>query len=118
MTQKTIKVAHELIGMLIGKGGDTIKAISRDSACRIEIAKDEAAEQEEKRTVYLSGPPDCIQRAKEMIEETLSCSREQRAHRRASRSRSRGRRSRSRGRGPRTIMVPQDLIGMLIGKGG
>ena len=37
--------------MLIGKAGDTIRGISRDSQCRIEIAKDEAAEKEEKRTV-------------------------------------------------------------------
>merc|ERR1719247_3773256 len=118
-TQTTIKVPHELIGMLIGKGGDTIKTISRDSACRIEIAKDGGAEQEEQRTVFLCGPPDCIQRAKDMIEDTLRGSREMRSNRR-SRSRSRGRRSRlrSRGRGPRTIHIPQELIGMLIGKGG
>merc|ERR1719261_679181 len=108
MTQKTIKVAHELIGMLIGKGGDTIRAISRDSGARIEIAKDEAAEQEEKRTVFLSGPEDAIRRAEEMIEDTLVNSRERRGERGSrddrrrgsrSRSRSRGRRSRSRSRG-------------------
>lgn len=125
-TSKTIKVAHELIGMLIGKGGDTIRAISRDSACRIEIAKDEAAEAEEKRTVYLAGPPECIRRAEEMIEDTLSQSREQRhmggggGRRGGRRSRSRSvRRSRSRSRGRGKVMrVAQELIGTLIGKGG
>merc|ERR1719183_1480595 len=82
----SIMVKHDLIGMLIGKGGETIKMISRDSAARIEICKDE--DQGDKRTVYLYGSADQVRKAKHMIEDTLSHSRERRGGRSRSRSRS------------------------------
>eukprot|EP00927_Polykrikos_kofoidii_P016649 TRINITY_DN17534_c0_g1_i1.p1 TRINITY_DN17534_c0_g1~~TRINITY_DN17534_c0_g1_i1.p1 ORF type:complete len:1908 (-),score=371.19 TRINITY_DN17534_c0_g1_i1:105-5828(-) len=126
--QVPIQVPHELIGMLIGKGGETIKGISKDSGARIEICKEEKADSDNNRTVFLYGTTDCIDKAKQMIDVTLGRSRERQADdkyrgRSRSRSRSRGRRSRSRsgrrgGGGPKVIQVPPELVGMLIGKGG
>mmetsp|Transcript_15878 Transcript_15878/g.39720 ORF Transcript_15878/g.39720 Transcript_15878/m.39720 type:complete len:1963 (+) Transcript_15878:175-6063(+) len=110
--QTTVYVAHELIGMLIGKGGETIKTISKDSGARIEICKDEAAEREERRPVLVSGPPDCIERAKRMIEETLGRSREKRQEESERDARS------YHGSGPKVIHVPSELVGILIGRGG
>uniref|UniRef100_A0A7S4SM47 RRM domain-containing protein n=1 Tax=Alexandrium monilatum TaxID=311494 RepID=A0A7S4SM47_9DINO len=111
-TQTTIQVPHELIGMLIGKGGETIKTISKDSGARIEIAKDENAEREEKRSVYLCGPPDSLEKAKAMIEETLGRSRERQHEDRDTRVHHHS------GSGPKVIHVAPELVGMLIGKGG
>eukprot|EP00929_Paragymnodinium_shiwhaense_P012415 TRINITY_DN1195_c0_g2_i1.p1 TRINITY_DN1195_c0_g2~~TRINITY_DN1195_c0_g2_i1.p1 ORF type:complete len:1778 (+),score=452.33 TRINITY_DN1195_c0_g2_i1:143-5476(+) len=100
--QESISVPHELIGMLIGKGGETIKNISRDSGCRIEICKDEKTMEDGMRTVFLYGIPDQIRKAKDFIDDTLGRSREKQQVRGRSRSRSRGRRSPSRRRRARS----------------
>jgi len=133
--QIAMEVKHELIGMLIGKGGETINSISKDSGARIEIAKDE--DRGDVRTVYLYGMPDCTDRARRMIEDTLKNSRESRRDsgggrgggrsrsrsksrsRKRSRSRSAVRRSRSRSKpGRKVLHVGQEFIGQLIGRGG
>ncbi|CAJ1384068.1 unnamed protein product [Effrenium voratum] len=75
-TQSTVYVPHELIGMLIGKGGETIQRISKDAAVRIEILKDENAEKKDERPILVSGAPDAIERARRMIDETLGRSHE------------------------------------------
>ncbi|CAJ1353389.1 unnamed protein product [Effrenium voratum] len=36
----TLKVPHELIGMLIGRGGETIKELKKESGARIDICKE------------------------------------------------------------------------------
>ncbi|CAK0788516.1 unnamed protein product, partial [Prorocentrum cordatum] len=134
--QSSITIMNDLVGMLIGKGGDTINSISKDCGVRIEISKDDTPDKPDKRTVYLSGMPDNIERAKRMIKDTLSRSRENMGSRGRpaswSRSRSRsdprrarsrsGDRDRSRGRndspGRKVLRVGQEFVGMLIGKGG
>jgi len=108
--QTTIKVPQELIGMLIGKGGETIKGISKDSGARIEIAKDEAAEREDSRTVHLCGSSDSLSRAKHMIEDTLSRARERQGADDRVNSLSLN--------GNKILHVAQELVGMLIGRGG
>jgi len=108
----TMLVANELIGMLIGKSGDTIKMISKESGARIEICKDAGIEKEEKRPVYISGNPECVDRAKQMISETLGRSREKRHEE------DRDGRSTWSGSGPKVIHVAPELVGILIGKGG
>ena len=91
------------------------KQISKDSGTRIEISKDEKPDSDEKRTVYLQGPSDCLERAKRMIEDTLARSRERQGEER-DRDRYRAR-SRSNDRnlpGTRVLHVAQELVGMLI----
>mmetsp|Transcript_38077 Transcript_38077/g.89156 ORF Transcript_38077/g.89156 Transcript_38077/m.89156 type:complete len:1075 (-) Transcript_38077:54-3278(-) len=119
-TSCIVKVAHELIGMLIGKAGETIKAISKDSGTRIEVAKDEAAEREDARSVHISGPAECISKAKHLIEDTLSKARERQGEEK--RSERAGERERLREFGVsgtgEVLRVTQELIGFMIGKGG
>jgi len=121
-TSCIIKVAHELIGMLIGKAGETIKTISKDSGTRIEIAKDEDAEREEARSVHISGPPECIAKAKLLIEDTLSKARERQGEEKRSERAGEKARLRDIGMsGSGQVLqreISQDFIGMLIGKGG
>merc|ERR1712014_278689 len=66
-----------LIGLLIGKKGETIKAISKRSSARIKIDNSMISQKSDKRTITFYGSPDAIQRARTMIEETLRGSREE-----------------------------------------
>merc|ERR1719440_1347159 len=99
-----VNVQQELIGMLIGKGGETVKQLSKDSGARIEISKTPAADgKESDRCVYLSGSQECIDKAKQMIEDTLNKAKE---------------RGGNNNPNACTLKVPHELIGMLIGRGG
>ncbi|CAE8585175.1 unnamed protein product [Polarella glacialis] len=123
-SQMLVLVPNELIGMLIGKGGETIRNISKDCGVRIEIVKDEASDRADERAVNISGPPDCLDKAKRLIDDTLNRSREKRSggDRDDSRPlpRSGGDRDDSRPlpAGARVIKVEDVLIGVLIGRGG
>merc|ERR1719336_1914944 len=71
---KVIHVAPELVGMLIGRGGETIKQVSRDTGARIEISKDDRDNCD--RTVTISGGQDAIDKARDAINEVLDRARE------------------------------------------
>ncbi|CAE7404088.1 Khsrp, partial [Symbiodinium pilosum] len=102
----TLKVPHELIGMLIGRGGETIKDLKKESGARIDIAKEADEEGCTERQVHITGPPECVEFAKKMIEDMLGKSREGRD------------KDGPRKPGGRVIKVPTDMIGVLIGRGG
>jgi len=106
-TQTTIQVQQELIGMLIGKGGETIKSLSKDSGARIEISKEEGPGREDTRTVFLCGSQESLSKAKQMIDDTLSRARERQGDRQEERSWAGSK-----------VHVAQELVGMLIGRGG
>lgn len=65
-----IAVPHELLGMLIGNGGDIIKSVSKESGARIEIPPEESAAGELR--VHLTGPAEATGKAKQLIENILS----------------------------------------------
>jgi len=80
------------VGMLIGKGGETIKNISRDSGARIEVSKDD---KDTDRSVTLSGSEESIKKASDMIDEVIGRARERHESRADKHA---GRRARSRSR--------------------
>ena len=59
----TLKVPHELIGMLIGRGGETIKDLKTESGARIDISKEPDEEGSSDRLVNITGPPECVEYA-------------------------------------------------------
>lgn len=66
---RQISVPSSLVGMIIGRGGETIRRLSVESGAQIEVARDQAeawpAPQE--RHIYLRGSPECVERAYGMI---------------------------------------------------
>ena len=58
---------NDAIGALIGKGGETIGRIQKESGARLEVGK----EGEKERPVVISGSSDAIDRARRLIDETL-----------------------------------------------
>lgn len=113
-TTAVLHVHNDLIGMLIGKGGETIRTISKDFSVRIEIVKETEGCEKDERAVKISGAPDGVERARRHIEDTLSGSREGKGVRRIERETS----NRSSSGGGRAIQIPNNMIGVLIGRGG
>lgn len=71
-----LTVPAPLVGTLIGKGGETIKKITMESGAHIKVAKDQASTEgssssAEERNVYLSGPPEAVERAKSLIQKLV-----------------------------------------------
>ena len=92
---RVIKVPLESIGVLIGKGGETISKIQKDSHARIEISRDDKDSRE--RSVTITGSGDAIEKAIRAIDDVLDAA--ERA----------GKGSRRRGGDPREgALVPVD----------
>jgi len=103
---RIVRVEHEMCGMIIGRGGETIKKIKKESGARIDISKTPSdPEHPDDRLIYISGPVECVDFAQEMIEEMINNSKESREKWEEDSKEI-------------EFEVPEDLFGMLIGKGG
>eukprot|EP00092_Neocalanus_flemingeri_P030654 GFUD01033284.1.p1 GENE.GFUD01033284.1~~GFUD01033284.1.p1 ORF type:complete len:353 (+),score=103.09 GFUD01033284.1:52-1110(+) len=90
ITFEEIRIPNEMVGKVIGRGGATIRQLQDDSGCRVVVAISSNGEQT--RAVALQGTVEQVSLATEMINQTLACDIE--------------------------FMVPQEKIGLLIGKKG
>ncbi len=60
-------VPNECVGLIIGKGGETIRQLQQESGAKIQVAKKEIANTHV-RNVFVDGPEDRYERAKALIE--------------------------------------------------
>lgn len=65
-----LPVPNESIGLIIGKKGETIRRLQLDSGAKIQVAKKEV-EETKQRYVFIEGPEDKYQHAKQLIEEIV-----------------------------------------------
>lgn len=105
-----MKVSADFVGQLIGKGGETINAVSRETGAGIEVSKDDRAPE---RVVTLTGTAEAVDRAARMVEDVVGRARERGQSRVES-----GASVAGEGERRKLIHVPQEYVGMLIGKGG
>jgi len=63
------RIPENLVGLVIGRGGESIKRLQSDSGCKIRIARDSDGTQE--RTCTLTGSQLCIDEAKRMLGEVV-----------------------------------------------
>uniref|UniRef100_A0A7R9ZXJ7 Uncharacterized protein n=1 Tax=Pyrodinium bahamense TaxID=73915 RepID=A0A7R9ZXJ7_9DINO len=73
--QERIEVPKKMVRVLIGKDGQTIKHLCRESRAQIEVSR-AAGEFEAERAVYLAGPPEAVAKAKRLIQATLRSARD------------------------------------------
>ncbi|XP_029632947.1 far upstream element-binding protein 1 isoform X2 [Octopus sinensis] len=136
-------VPRPAVGIVIGKGGETIKRVQNETGVRLQFKADDGASPE--RLLTIMGPPDKVQQAASMISEILGNANQQGGIGRGfpmGRGRGRGRgggpfnnmtgppgpngpggRGMGRGFDPNfqdetTYAVPADKCGLVIGKGG
>ena len=65
-----VTVSSDKVGLVIGKGGETIKSINQASGAHCEIDKTAPPDASEKKFI-IRGPPDCVDRAKQMVLEKV-----------------------------------------------
>ncbi|RUP47817.1 hypothetical protein BC936DRAFT_145305 [Jimgerdemannia flammicorona] len=68
----TITIPSAKVGLVIGRGGETIRDLQDRSGAKIMVTPDNAAEKAAERTVNLVGEDDAIQRAKALIDEIVN----------------------------------------------
>ena len=70
---KKIEIPNNRVGVIIGKGGETIKYLQIQSGAKIQVTRDtEADPNSPTRGVELMGNPDQIAKAEQLITDVLS----------------------------------------------
>ncbi|KAK9712429.1 hypothetical protein K7432_007147 [Basidiobolus ranarum] len=68
----TIQVPNDTVGLLIGKGGETIKMLQQQSGAKIQIEQVTGGSPGPERNIYISGTPDSVGYAKNLVYERTS----------------------------------------------
>lgn len=66
-----IPVPNECVGLIIGKGGETIRQLQQESGAKIQVAKKEM-QNTGVRNVFVDGPADRYEAAKKLIENIVN----------------------------------------------
>ncbi len=103
-----LNVPRGLVGLVIGRGGETIRDLQGKSGCHIQVARDDDPSAPD-RVVVISGNPEQVKFAKELISNIL-CSRN-----------NGGGSGYHGGEAPPDALklaVPNEKVGLIIGRGG
>ena len=65
-----VPVPDDVVGLVIGKGGDTIRQLQLDSGAKIQVAK-KKVEATGMRNVFVEGPDDKYRKAKELLDDII-----------------------------------------------
>jgi len=72
-TSKKIDIPNGRVGVIIGKGGETIKYLQLQSGAKIQVTRDmDSDPNSATRTVELMGTPEAIATAEKLINEVLA----------------------------------------------
>ncbi|XP_011081698.1 far upstream element-binding protein 2 [Sesamum indicum] len=111
---KKIEIPNGRVGVIIGKGGETIKYLQLQSGAKIQVTRDmDADPNSATRGVELMGTPDQIAKAEQLINDVLS-----EADAGGSGVVSRRLAGQPSGTEQFVMKVPNNKVGLVIGKGG
>ncbi|XP_042002453.1 far upstream element-binding protein 1-like [Salvia splendens] len=111
---KKIDIPNGRVGVIIGKGGETIKYLQQQSGAKIQITRDmDADPNSTSRAVELMGTPDQIAKAEQLINDVLS-----EADAGGSGIVSRRLTGPQSGAERFVMMIANNKVGLVIGKGG
>ncbi|VVB09037.1 unnamed protein product [Arabis nemorensis] len=116
-TTKKIDIPNMRVGVIIGKGGETIKYLQAQSGAKIQVTRDmDADPNAPTRTVDLTGTPDQISKAEQLINDVLQ---EAEAGGIAGSGAGGSRRMGGQAGSDQFVMkIPNNKVGLVIGKGG
>ncbi|KAL6524016.1 hypothetical protein OROMI_031111 [Orobanche minor] len=113
-SSKKVEIPNVRVGVIIGKGGETIKYLQMQSGAKIQVTRDmDADPNSSTRAVELMGTPDQIAKAEELINDVLS-----EADTGGSGIVSRRLTGQASGAEQFVMKVPNNKVGLVIGKGG
>ncbi|XP_062101433.1 uncharacterized protein LOC133807239 [Humulus lupulus] len=112
-SSKKIEIPNGRVGVIIGKGGETIKYLQLQSGAKIQVTRDMDADlNSSTRMVELMGTPEQISKAEQLITDVLA----------GAESGGQGmvtRRAGSQSGSDQFVMkIPNNKVGLIIGKGG
>ncbi|RIB24159.1 hypothetical protein C2G38_723122 [Gigaspora rosea] len=109
-TQEEFKVPNAVVGLVIGRGGENLKRIEKQTGARIQFSQDQPPDVIERR-VTITGTPDDVKNAKGMIQQLVED---------AINGNTLNRRDLQGGgnRSTITIHIPSSKVGVVIGRGG
>ncbi|GAU31332.1 hypothetical protein TSUD_315420 [Trifolium subterraneum] len=112
-SSKKIEIPNGRVGVLIGKGGETIKYLQSQSGAKIQVTRDMDADPNSTvRMVELMGTSDAVASAEKLINEVL-------AEAEAGASGGGTRRMAAQSGGDEfSMQIPNNKVGLIIGKGG
>ncbi|KAI7881785.1 hypothetical protein K492DRAFT_176883 [Lichtheimia hyalospora FSU 10163] len=118
--QDELMVPSHMVGMVIGRGGDSLRRIERLSGAKVQFAEDMG---EPDRRVNITGEPDQVKIAKDMIQQVVDDTHAQESGGPGSSgaSASGGGGNMGAGYGGRStnsMSVPSAKVGLIIGRGG
>ena len=110
-----VQVPSQHVGSIIGRGGETIQLIQRNSGCHVQVAKEsDVAPGSATRPVTIRGSPQAVAAAKAEIDKVLA----EKAQQFQQRSMGGGMGIGGGGGASVTIKVPNAQVGLVIGKQG
>jgi far upstream element-binding protein len=68
----TVTVPSNKVGLVIGRGGETIRSLESQSGAKIAIVPENPGERSYERTINVTGNDDAISRAKSLIEDIVN----------------------------------------------
>ncbi|XP_071701182.1 uncharacterized protein [Rutidosis leptorrhynchoides] len=111
---KKIDIPNGRVGVIIGKGGETIKYLQLQSGAKIQITRDmDADPNSQTRAVELTGSSESIAKAEQLIKDVLA-----EAESGGSGTVSRRLPGQQGGAEQFSMQVPNNKVGLIIGKGG
>ncbi|XP_031119767.1 far upstream element-binding protein 2-like isoform X2 [Ipomoea triloba] len=111
---KKIEIPNGRVGVIIGKGGETIRYLQLQSGAKIQVTRDmDADPNSQTRGVELMGTPEQIAKAEQLIQDVLS-----EADSGGSGIVSRRLTGQQSGAEQFVMKVPNNKVGLVIGKGG
>ncbi|XP_077209780.1 uncharacterized protein LOC143845355 isoform X2 [Tasmannia lanceolata] len=112
---KKMDIPNGRVGVIIGKGGETIKYLQLQSGAKIQVTRDmDADPTSQTRPVELVGTPEQISKAEQLINDVLSEAEAGGSGTAGSRRFTSG----QTGAEQFTMKVPTNKVGLIIGKGG
>ncbi|CAM8886317.1 unnamed protein product [Rhodiola kirilowii] len=110
---KKIEIPNGRVGVIIGKGGETIKYLQLQSGAKIQVQRDAEVDQRySTRLVELTGTPDQVEKAEQLIQDVLK-------EAEVGGSGTVNRRFNGEPGGEQFAMqIPNNKVGLVIGKGG
>jgi len=64
-------VPSNMVGLIIGKNGDTIKGINSRTKAFVSLSRDPQHQNQSKAILYISGSPNCISLAKQEVNQIV-----------------------------------------------